>query len=309
LEVAVASERGARQTHNHDAHLVETFGPSLCLLGVADGFGMVGRAVPVAAIALSLVRDFLRYRLRSSAPARAVSVEMLRQLLLGALAHANARLFALSGSNDDFVASGASLTAVLVAGHRAFVAHVGDGRAYLQRRGRFEALTVDDEIAVESASSGKTAVPSKPKTRNLLWRTLGTQTKLEASVAHLELFAGDELVLCTDGLHRAVPHDEMLEALRSQDSAADAVERLMMIGKTRGSPDSSTVVVGRDLLTPSEPSPPEAGALIRGAIPGARGGAGAMREVGRSVLAITTLLIAAILIAVLAYHIGFEFHK
>ena len=66
-------------------------------------------------MALGWVRDYLRRRQRLGAFARHVSPSDLRSLLLGALDYANGRLYEQSGSHDDFVAGGTSLTAVLIA--------------------------------------------------------------------------------------------------------------------------------------------------------------------------------------------------
>ena len=84
--------------------------------------------------------------------------------MLAALDHANARLYSQSGSHEDFVGSGTSLTVVLVVGHHAFVGHVGDARAYLLRLGRLELLTADDAMVrrcgraeFEERTAGETA--------------------------------------------------------------------------------------------------------------------------------------------------------
>ena len=146
MDVAVGSELGIWQRHSGDAHLSESLAPNVTLFGVADGFGASGRDLPAATTALSWVRDYLRRRQRLGAFSRNVSPSDLRSLLLGALDYANGRLYEQSGSHDDFVAGGTSLTAVLIASHHALVAHVGDARAYLVRLGRLEVLTNDDEV-------------------------------------------------------------------------------------------------------------------------------------------------------------------
>lgn len=294
MEVAVGSELGIWQKQNHDAYLTECLGPSITFFGVADGFGSVGRSAETAPLALSLVRDYLRRKSRVGAIAgRAASPSSIRQILLAALGHANARLFVQSGSHDDFVASGTSMTSVLIVGHHAFIGHVGDARAYLLRYGRLEALTVDDAVSAESVPSSKTALPSKPRARSLLWRTLGTQPKLEASIAHVELLAGDQLVLCTDGIHRCVYIDDIAETLSSGESASDAVARLLLLAKTRGSFDNATVIVGRDLLTPAS------AAAVRKA---------GMGPVVRGVIAAVLLIVGVLLVAFLLYHAAIDPH-
>jgi serine/threonine protein phosphatase PrpC len=247
MDVAVGSELGIWQRHSGDAHLSESLAGNVTLFGVADGFGASGRDLPAATMALGWVRDYLRRRQRLGAFARHVSPSDLRSLLLGALDYANGRLYEQSGSHDDFVAGGTSLTAVLIANHHALVAHVGDARAYLVRLGRLEVLTNDDAIFAEVETTAKTSLPARA-VRSLLWRSLGTQPKLEASVTHVELLAGDQIALCTAGIHRCISLDEIGETLVSSDSSSAAVTRLLALLRTRGILDNGTLVIGRDLL-------------------------------------------------------------
>ncbi len=249
MEVASGATVGLRLERPSDAHVEECIAPNVTLLAVADGFGAVGKNTPTAQSALFAVRDYLRRRHRVGSYGRNVSPNHLRGILLAALEHANARLYAESGSHEDYVGSGASLTAVLVVGEHALVGHVGDARAYLLRLGTLELLTVDDAMFADAAvTSTKTHLPPKPRSRGLLWRTLGTQAKLEASVAHVDVRAGDQLVLCTDGVHRFLDDDEIGEALLESENCAGAVTRVLAMARARGTLDNGTLIVCRDLL-------------------------------------------------------------
>ncbi|MBV9102066.1 MAG: serine/threonine-protein phosphatase [Candidatus Eremiobacteraeota bacterium] len=256
MDVAVGSELGIWQRQNDDAHLSESVAPNVTFFGVADGFGALGRGVPTASMALGALRDYVKRRQRLGAfGSRSISPSGVRALLLSALDYANARLYAHSGSHEDFVAGGTSLTAVLIVGHHAFIGHVGDARAYLLRFGRLEMLTVDDAMFTDAVASAKSSLPARPRARSLLWRSLGTQPKLEASIAHVELLAGDQLLLCTDGIHRCISVDEIGEALGEATSSSDVVARLLGLSRTRGNLDNATVIVGRDLLFSSLVAP------------------------------------------------------
>jgi len=255
VEVAVGTELGIWQRRQSDAHLAECIAPNVTLFALADGFGEIGRGVAVAPLALATLRDYLRRRYRAGSFGRSASPSSLRAILLAALDHANARLYAQSGSHEDFVGSGTSLTAVMLVGHQALVGHVGDARAYLVRMGRLDLLTSDDAMFADTAvTSAKTALPAKPRTRGLLWRSLGTQAKLEASIAHVELVAGDQVVLCTDGLHRCLDDDELTAALTESETSADAVARVLATAKSRGNVDNGTLIVGRELLVATAPA-------------------------------------------------------
>ncbi len=279
MDVAVATELGMWQRLQSDAHLAETLGSGITFCGVADGFGSpapregrgrtADRQTSTAAAALGLVRDYLKRRHRGgSFTGRTASQASMRALLLGALDNANARLYATSGSHEDFVGSGTSLTTALIVGHHAFIGHVGDARAYLLRLGRIEALTADDAMFSEGAvTSTKSSLPAKPRPHPLLWRSLGTQAKLEASIAHVELLAGDQLVLCTDGVHRTLSVEEIGDSLAVSESASEVVARLLATVKMRGCIDNGTLLVARDLLIPSTTVGPKRRTLARFAIP------------------------------------------
>lgn len=255
MDVGFGTELGLLRGLSSDALVVDALAPGVTLLAVADGFGEIGRGNATAPLALATVREFVRRRQRVGAFDRNVSPSGVRTLLLSALDHANAKLYEQSGSHEDFVASGTSLTAVLVVGAHAFVGHVGDARAYLSRLGRLEMLTADDAIFADTAvTNTKMPAFTKPRSRGLLWRSLGTQAKLEASIAHIELLAGDRILLCTDGAHRCIDDREFCDAFVDDDCADDIVVRLLATMRARGNVDQGTIVFARDVLAASVPT-------------------------------------------------------
>ena len=240
MDIAIGSQPGMWQRTSSDAHCSDVIVPGIALLAVADGFGIV-RGTGIGSVALQLLREALKRRVRGSDPAS------LRAALSAAFSAANARVYAQTGSHDDYVAGGTSLTAVLLTGDHAIVGHVGESRAYLARDGGLSLLTDDDSLAGDGWSSTRTTTPTEAKYGSLLTRTLGTQSTLEASVLHVRLMAGDSLVLCTDGVHRHISGDEIAYALGGNDSASDVVSRLLTMRKMRSAGEGGTLIVGRRL--------------------------------------------------------------
>jgi len=252
VDVAGGSDAGPRVRRSTVAHVVERLGPSLTLIAVAESFGVPARASSVAADALVATRDTMRRRQRLAAYGRISAAGGPRASLLAALDAANARLFAQHGSHDDHVATGASLTAVVIANGRAYVGHAGASRAYLARGGTLERLTDDDAVfadATVASAGGATLAPRGPR---LLWRSFGTQPKLEASVAQIVLDVGDELVLCSSAVHRYVEPSRLAAILEDSDSAAAAVARGLAFVRDREDVDAA-IVIGRDLLAADDP--------------------------------------------------------
>jgi protein phosphatase len=226
--------------------VAEVIAPGVVLLAVAEGFGSVrGQAAPlVAALA---IRDALRHRVRPDG-------RDARAALLSAFASANARVFAHSGSHDDYVASGASLSAALIVGDRAHIAHVGATRAYLGRDGSLMALTTDDELGGDGWTPTRTNVPTEALIGNLLTRTLGTQATLDATVTNVRLMHGDALILATAAFHKSITDEEISHALRTTDSSESVTQRLLEMGNLRGAAFGGTVIVGRSLTDVSPPA-------------------------------------------------------
>ncbi len=251
MEIAVGSELGISQhQRSADACCSEALAPDVALIAVADGFGTIGRGV-VADAAVATLRDFFRRKIRSGTLASRSNITLtLRRLMLAAFAHANNRIYAQSGSHDDFVAAGASLTAALVVGSQVFIGHVGESRAYLVREERLSLLTEDDSITPEVGGGGKMTIGAGARLHSLLTRTLGTQPALEATVTNFELGDDDRLILCSDGVHKTLSNDELEFAASSPGSSAEVVDRILALLKMRGNQDGATVIVGRDLTVP-----------------------------------------------------------
>jgi protein phosphatase len=222
MEIAVGSRPGAPQRGDGEAYVAEIVAPGIVLLAVAHGFGRI-RERPAPAVAAQAVRDNLKRRVRCER-------RDPRLALSAAFSAANARIYAHSGSTDDFVASGTSLTAALIVGDHAFVGHVGATRAYLSRDGTLSTLTTDDALGEGSL--------------RLLTRTLGTQPTLEPALAHLRLMHGDALLLSSGALHELLADDEIADALRLAASSEDVTARLLAIAGIRGE-GAGTVIVGR----------------------------------------------------------------
>jgi protein phosphatase len=246
MEIAVGSQPGLWQSGGAEAHAADALAPGVVLLAVADGFGTV-RGTPVAALTVGTIRDALRRKVRHD-------TRDPRAHLMAAFSAANARVYAQTGSTDDYVAGGASLTAALIVGDHAYIAHVGSARAYLCRDGSLSALTEDDALGGDEWALARTQVPTEARTGMVLTRSLGTQPTLEASVMHVRLMHADALVLATGGVHEMVASDEMAYALQVAERSTDVAARVLEILKLRGSPSGGTVIVGRTLTEPPQPA-------------------------------------------------------
>jgi hypothetical protein len=124
------------------------------------------------------------------------------------------------------------------------VAHAGDSRAYLHRRGRLRRLTADHTVVQRLLRIGAL---SAGEARNhpdasVLDRAIGHLPQIEVEISpRLSVEAGDAFLLCSDGLSGAVDDREIEEAIEGMDNAQAIADRLVELSLAKGGEDNITV--------------------------------------------------------------------
>lgn len=230
MKAILRTDVGKTRTINEDAVFA---GEGLYL--VCDGMGghqageiAAGMAVEVLSGALKKKRPGIR-------------------VLLSAVAEANARIFAHAGERTGLHGMGTTLTALWADERHVLIAQVGDSRAYLLRGGVLRQCTHDHSMVAELVRNGS-ITPEEARThpqRNLITRTLGTQSKVDADVFEFARQQDDRWLLCSDGLTSMVSDAEIAAAL-SGAPLADAADRLLEQALARGGTDNITLVLLED---------------------------------------------------------------
>ena len=248
MEVAVTTDIGSAARHNEDSWCAEQLHRNVTLLAIADGFGRPGGSSS-AVMALDVIRESVRRELSRVSPPRSLTGADIRDLLITAFASANERLLNLSGGSADYVSAASTCTAVLIVSNQAFIAHIGDSRAYLFRRGELVQLTSDESIVPDLVpSSGGTRPTRYRHSRPLLTRALGVEAEAVApKVTHYTLHARDAILFCTDGVYRALSSTDLSLALNNKEQRAEWItDRVLTLARAAGSIDNATVMLARD---------------------------------------------------------------
>src|ERR1700730_3015194 len=169
--------------------------------------------------------------------------EPLTSLLQKLVQRANASVFeaALSAGTHG---AGMSTTLVVcgLRYDRAVVAHVGDSRCYLIRKGAATILTRDHTLASEQARMGLLSQEeaAEADTRHILSRSLGGGLFVGVDIGDHQVLAGDVLLLCSDGLHGAVSATEIAEAAGSGGDLQTAARKLVELANERDGRDNGS---------------------------------------------------------------------
>jgi len=127
----------------------------------------------------------------------------------------------------------------------AYIAHIGDSRAYLVDDDGLHQLTDDHSLVAELVRHGQ-LTPEQAEThpqRHIIYKTLGTERVIEPDVFTRTFAGGQGLLLCSDGLCGTIGDEDIYMALSEVvGSHMDKVNALINLANHTGGPDNITVV-------------------------------------------------------------------
>jgi len=209
------------------------------LFAVADGMGgHVGGEV-ASQVAIDALRDSFG---DGSEPRSA------RDLVL-AVQEANRAVFERAGADANLHGMGTTIAAAALVveddEQRIAVANVGDSRTYVFTTGELTQLSEDHSVAEELVRQGQldpAEVNTHPQ-RHMLTRALGITPEVEVDLWEVLPYAGDRLLLCSDGLVREVTDDQISSVLRRLADPTQAAQELVSRARAAGGSDNISVVI------------------------------------------------------------------
>jgi serine/threonine protein phosphatase PrpC len=242
LDVAQLTDVGRKRPHNEDnmAYVIpkdpQVMARKGALFIVADGMGGHAAGEVASEIAVDTVS---KVYYQDDSDDVAVS-------LLHAIKRANALIHQRAAENMMRSGMGTTCVAAVLRGGTAYIANVGDSRAYLVRRGIIKQVSQDHSWVEEQVRAGLLTRDQARShvQRNVITRCLGTQPEVEIDVFSERLEEGDSFILCSDGLAGPVA-DEDLGHIVDQYVPQESVYHLIERANENGGPDNITAVVMR----------------------------------------------------------------
>jgi len=237
LSSFAGTDVGLARSGNEDSHL-----RGRTVFAVADGLGghqggEVASAMAVEPLAALDGRAF-------------ADADQAAEALTAAIRAANQAILQRGRSDPELWGMGTTVTAAAVAHDRVLqLAHVGDSRAYLLRKGApLRQLTTDHTVVAEAVERGlltREQAAIHPQ-RGVVTRAVGLDPDVRVDLPEpLELEPGDQVLLCSDGLTEVVDDDQIAGVLAGQVDGGDACGTLIAAANRAGGPDNVTVVLLR----------------------------------------------------------------
>lgn len=223
------------------------------LMAVADGLGghSAGEVASGTALVsmLQLILRSPRWALRLDDPAtREADIAALFKRVRGYLSGVHEALRTRAASDAALEGMGTTLTSAYSVGNDLFVVHVGDSRAYLLREGQLRRITHDHTLAQSYADQGliPQAEVESHELGHVLTRAMGAgDSRPEHDIHHLDLQHDDRVLLCSDGLSRFVPENELVTLMLAFSDSAGACRALVDRALAMGGTDNITAIIAR----------------------------------------------------------------
>jgi protein phosphatase len=243
------TDRGQVKAFNQDSLFV--FGSTLSqgeelapagLAIVADGMGEDEPGTRASALAVRVVADRVLARIY-----RPLMLEVnpssdrpaIHQMLRAAVFQAHERI------RQSHPGGKTTLTCAFVLGSNAFVAHVGDSRAYVIHEETIRQVTTDHSLVNRLIEVGQITAQealTHPQ-RNVLYRALGRDGEFQVDTYLEPVSPNSSLLLCSDGLWGEVSEETICSIVRSAPSPQIACRRLVARANENGGGDNITAVL------------------------------------------------------------------
>jgi serine/threonine protein phosphatase PrpC len=236
ITTAAITDRGLseKRPQNEDSYLSL---PEHGVFAVADGVGgaMAGDVASQMAVEI-LGEAFINYATTADP----------EEIMTVAIDRANTAINQMASELPQLASMATTIVALHVSGNIATIAHVGDSRAYrLDSEGHLFRETQDHSVVEEEVRAGRMTPEQAANhpSRNVISRAVGAETTVDIDIKTTILEPGTTFLLCSDGITRHIPDQEIAELLTTGMSLEMLCEQMKEICHSRGAEDNLTAIL------------------------------------------------------------------
>ncbi len=234
---------GLKREINQDAFDCREFdGAQLCV--VCDGMGG-GKAGNVAS---KMATDTICDKIQSGFSDK-MKPNTIRNLMVTSVNIANNMVYDKAKSDPDFEGMGTTVVAVMIYGGYAYIAHVGDSRAYLYYNGKLDQVTKDHSVVQHLIDIGQITeeMAKNHPDKNIITRAVGVEELVKCDYVDFKLPENSKILICTDGLSNYCDKEFMLGVLKKQLASEQICDELIKKAYDGGASDNITVAVSENM--------------------------------------------------------------
>ena len=233
-----ATDIGLQRMENQDSLYADQ---NLGLFIVADGMG--GHAE--GALASKIVVDELPKALSNNLETiRTTGIRSIKNAVKKSIDHANHCVCAEGVLGDGHPNMGSTVVMLLLTKDRAYIANVGDSRAYIINEKRIRQMSQDHSVVADMIENGiihPDDAQDHPA-RGHITQCLGINEDTEPFIRSVALKENETFLFCSDGVTDVVT-DDIIKGIVNGNTPQKACEQLVAAANNAGGPDNITAVV------------------------------------------------------------------
>ena len=237
------TDTGLKRARNEDSILVDN---EQHLYIVCDGVGGGGNGHIASKMAAESAASFIEKNDSAFHEFyKTGNIRILENLVKNAVQEACTTVFNASHKNPELTGMASTMTAVLFINDRAILGHVGDSRLYLARNNQVYLVTEDHTLGREARE--RHAMPEeeikKNKLDHILNRSIGYFKSVEVDTLVFDILPGDELILCSDGLHNYIRNEVQLLPMLDHEEVNSCLKEMIEFALRGGGSDNISVII------------------------------------------------------------------
>jgi protein phosphatase len=174
------------------------------------------------------------------------NLSMNANRLVTAVRLANRKVYQAGEDKPDFAGMGTTIVVALIEGSTLTFCGVGDSRIYVLAGGALQQITHDDSwvatVLARDPEFDRSQLSQHPM-RHVLTNVLGARDDTEVEVGERPVRAGEQILLCSDGLYGGLDDAALQILLDGPGGLKELADRLVATSLERGGTDNITVVL------------------------------------------------------------------
>ncbi len=237
MHIFGATDIGTKRQTNQDAFINTVLSGNAVLSVVCDGMGGANAGNIASNMAANNITEYIK---RSFVPT--LKPSSIKNLLSSAIDTANSEILDKAQSGPEFSGMGTTAVVTLIIGSTAYIAHVGDSRAYHIKDDKVTQLTRDHSVVQTLIETGHlTADEAKnhPE-RNVITRAIGIMPSVESD--YTEVAIDGILLICTDGVSNVITEQQLTDCV-NKASFEELPKTIIDLANSLDSGDNVTACV------------------------------------------------------------------
>jgi len=239
MHVIAKTDVGLVRHENQDRVIYKNLDDDTILIIVCDGMGGENAGGEASEVAINTIFERIVANYRQEAFDNSI-----RNLIISSINAANYIVYEKSLSDESKFGMGTTCVCGIIKKDIAYIASVGDSRAYLINGENIKQITNDHtyvKLLLDQGKINEDEIKNHPQ-RNLITRAVGIEEHIDLDYFEVDLEINSKILMCSDGLSTYCSDGFILDIVLN-NTLENAMFKLIECANEKGGKDNITVAL------------------------------------------------------------------